>query len=161
MDAESRIIDNLKTFEINCEIKPNTMKHLIKIDSVLESLSKSQNDAIQELKNGKISINKISKETGISRQTFYNNPIIITYIENYISLKTVNNPYDIIEKLREEIRYKDKMIKSFVERDANISKYKAKNQELIEEVISLQETIKSQEELIHKLKFKSKNLERV
>lgn len=124
------------------------MKHLIKIDKVLETITKSQSDAIHEIKNNKISINKVAQQSGIARQIFYNSPIITLYIEKYISLKTDCSVFETIESLRAEICKKDEMIANLVQRDANISKCKAENQELVDEFISLQETIKSQEELI-------------
>lgn len=61
------------------------MKHLAKVDEVLASMVQAQTDAIQEVRNNKISINRVAKESGIARQTFYNNPIITAYIEAYIA----------------------------------------------------------------------------
>lgn len=70
----------------------------------------AQNDFVLEIKNNKLYINIVSKENGITRQTFYNNPIITAYIEQYIVAKVSVNPYEIIDNLRTEIRSKDEMI---------------------------------------------------
>lgn len=109
-------------------------------------------DAIQEIRNNKISINRVAKESGIARQTFYNNPIITAYIEAYIAANTSASPYETIETLREEIRRKDEQIAGLVQRDATVSKCRAENLELTDEIASLRETIKSQEELIRQLR---------
>lgn len=152
MDTKKLVQNNLKIFGLNEEIKPVTMKHLIKITEVLDATVRTQTEAIQNIKNNKISINKVAKDAGVARQTFYNNPIMTTYIEKYIELNSVDSPYVTIENLRSELRRKDKQITGLVQRDATVSKYKAQNKALKDEIASLRETIKSQEYLIHKLK---------
>ncbi len=148
MDVNERVMENLKTFGLDTEIKPVTMKHLSKVDEVLASMVQAQTNAIHEIRNNKISLNRVAKESGIARQTFYNNPIITAYIEAYIAANTTENPYETIEMLREEIRRKDEQIAGLVQRDATVSKFKAENQELKDEIVSLRETIKSQETLL-------------
>ncbi len=148
MDVNERVMENLKAFGLDADIKPITMKHLAKVDEVLASMVQAQTDAIQEIRNNKISINRVAKESGIARQTFYNNPIITAYIEAYIAANTTASPYETIEMLREEIRRKDEQIVGLVQRDATISKFKAENRELKDEIVSLRETIKSQETLL-------------
>lgn len=152
MDVNERVMANLKAFDLDSDIKPTTMKHLVKIDEVLATMVRKQADAVQEIKNNKISINRVAKESGIARQTFYNNPVITAYIEAYISANVPASPYETIETLREEIRRKDDQIAGLVQRDATISKCKAENQELTDEIASLRETIKSQDELIRQLR---------
>lgn len=152
MDVNERVIENLKAFGLSTDIKPITMNHLARVDEVLDVMTQAQFNAIQEIKTNKISINRVAKESGIARQTFYNNPIISAYIEQYIATKTSPSPYEIVNALREEIRRKDEQIAGLVQRDATVSKYKAQNQELTDEVASLQATIKSQEDLIRQLR---------
>lgn len=154
MDVNERVMENLKAFGLDTDIKPVTMKHLEKVDEVLASMVQAQTDAIQEIRSNKISINRVAKESGIARQTFYNNPIITTYIEAYIAANTSASPYETIETLREEIRRKDEQIAGLVQRDATVSKCKAENLELTDEIVSLRETIKSQDELIRQLRTK-------
>ena len=154
MDVNERVMENLKAFGLDTDIKPVTMKHLAKVDEVLASMVQAQTDAIQEIRNNKISINRVAKESGIARQTFYNTPMITAYIEAYIASNTSASPYETIETLREEIRRKDEQIAGLVQRDATVSKCKAENLELTDEIASLRETIKSQEELIRQLRGK-------
>jgi hypothetical protein len=106
----------------------------------------------KQLKSNKISINKISQDSGIARQTFYNNPILATYIEKYAEANAIENPYDVIDAIRSELRRRDEQIAGFVQRDATVEYYKAQAQALTDQVASLQETIKSQEELIRRLR---------
>ena len=69
MDVNERVMENLKAFGLDTDIKPVTMKHLAKVDEVLASMVQAQTDAIQEIRNNKISINRVAKESGIARQT--------------------------------------------------------------------------------------------
>lgn len=158
MDVKQRVVYNLEMFGLERDVKSVTMNHLSKIDEVLESMTQIQSNAIQEIKNNKISINRVAKESGISRQTFYNNPILTAYIEKYIETYVGTSPYETINSLREELKRKGEQIAGLVQRDATISKCKAENKALTDEIASLQATIKSQEELIQKLRSENKKI---
>lgn len=154
-EVNEKIIKNLIKFGLSTDdIKPNTIEYLIKVDEVLNQITTARAEAIQTIKNEKTSINKIAKESGISRQTFYNNPIITSYVERYIEMYVKESPYETINNLKEDIKNRDEQIEKLVQRDANISYYKAENQELSDEIESLKATIKSQEEMIRKLRVK-------
>ena len=154
-EINEKIIKNIKKFGLSSDdIKPNTMEYLIKVDDVLNKITTTRAEAIQTIKSEKVSINKIAKESGISRQTFYNNPIITSYVEKYIEIYVKESPYETINNLKEEIKNRDEQIEKLVQRDANIAYYKAENQELSDEIESLKATIKSQEEMIRKLRVK-------
>ena len=154
-EINEKIIKNIKKFGLSSDdIKPNTMEYLIKVDDVLNKITTTRAEAIQTIKSEKVSINKIAKESGISRQTFYNNPIITSYVEKYIEIYVKESPYETINNLKEEIKNRDEQIEKLVQRDANIAYYKAENKELSDEVESLKATIKSQEEMIRKLRMK-------
>ena len=154
-EINEKIIKNIKKFGLSSDdIKPNTMEYLIKVDDVLNKITTTRAEAIQTIKSEKVSINKIAKESGISRQTFYNNPIITSYVEKYIEIYVKESPYETINNLKEEIKNRDEQIEKLVQRDANIAYYKAENQELSDEIESLKATIKSQEETIRKLRVK-------
>ena len=154
-EINEKIIKNIKKFGLSSDdIKPNTMEYLIKVDDVLNKITATRAEAIQTIKSEKVSINKVAKESGISRQTFYNNPIITSYVEKYIEIYVKESPYETINNLKEEIKNRDEQIEKLVQRDANIAYYKAENQELSDEIESLKATIKSQEEMIRKLRVK-------
>jgi len=152
MEIKDRVTANIEAFGLTGEIKAGTMKHLIKIDEVLETMTTVQANAVQSIKDNKISINRVAKESDIARQTFYNNPLLTAYIEKYLAAHSIDSPYETIEALREDIRRKDEQISKMVQRDATVSKYKAKNQALTDEIASLQATIRSQEDLIRQLR---------
>ena len=158
MDVNQRVSDNLKSFGLNDDIKPAILKHLAKVDEVLAMMVETQENAIQEIKSNKISINRVAKESGIARQTFYNNPVITAYIEKYLETYVGVSPYETIDSLREELKRKDEQIAGLVQRDATVSKCKAENKALTDEVASLQATFKSQEELIQKLRSENKRI---
>lgn len=158
MDVNQRVSENLKSFGLNDDIKPATLKHLAKVDEVLSMMIEAQENAIQEIKSNKISINRVAKESGIARQTFYNNPIITAYIEKYLETYVDASPYETIDSLREELKRKDEQIAGLVQRDATVSKCKAENKALTDEIASLQATIKSQEELIQQLRSENKRI---
>lgn len=158
MDVNQRVSKNLKSFGLNDDIKPATLKHLAKVDEVLSTMVEAQENAIQEIKSNKISINRVAKESGIARQTFYNNPIITAYIEKYLKAYVDASPYETIDSLREELKRKNEQIAGLVQRDATVSKCKAENKALTDEVASLQATIKSQEELIQQLRSENKRI---
>ena len=154
-EVNEKIIKNLKKFGLSTDdIKPNTIEYLVKVDDVLNKITTTRAEAIQTIKSEKVSINKVAKESGISRQTFYNNPIITSYVEKYIEIYVKASPYETINNLKEEIKNRDEQIEKLVQRDANIAYYKAENQELSDEIESLKATIKSQEEMIRKLRVK-------
>ena len=154
-EVNEKIIKNLKKFGLSSDdIKPNTMEYLIKVDDALNKITTARAEAIQTIKSEKTSINKVAKESGISRQTFYNNPIITSYVEKYIEIYVKESPYKTINNLKEEIKNRDEQIEKLVQRDANIAYYKAENKELSDEVESLKAPIKSQEEMIRKLRMK-------
>ena len=154
-EINEKIIKNIKKFGLSSDdIKPNTMEYLIKVDDVLNKITTTRAEAIQTIKSEKVSINKVAKESGISRQTFYNNPIITSYVEKYIEIYVKESPYETINNLKEDIKNRDEQIEKLVQRDANIAYYKAENQELSDEIESLKATIKSQEEMIRKLRVK-------
>lgn len=157
MDLNNSVYDNLKLFGLDADVKPATIKHLEKVDEVLKQMIALLSNAIEDIKNSKISINRVAKESGIARQTFYNNPIITTYIEKYIENNPLINPFDTIDTLREELRRKDKQILDMVQRDASISKFKAENKMLKEEISSLKSTIRSQEELIKQQRMQKRS----
>ena len=151
MDIKECVMTNLDALGIQ-GVKGGTLKHLVKIQEMLASAVQAQNDAIREVKEHNLSINRIAKETGISRQTFYNNPILLQYIEHYLDANVLANPYDVIESQKESIRSKDAQISEFVKRDATVEKYRAQNDALLEQIASLQATIRSQEDLICSLR---------
>lgn len=146
-----KIKNNLKKFDLKTEQKANIYNHLEKIDKTLEDMISNQEKSLELYKENNININKIANNSGVSRQTLYNNPILIEYIENFNSFYSPEDPYQVIEDLRKEIRKKDKMIDNMVNRDGENSKLKVTIKQLNEELESAKITINSQSDIIKKL----------
>lgn len=150
MDAKEKVERNLKKFNITNDVS-KIMKHLVKIQGSLEKCTTELNKSVELLSNGTISVNRISKEAKISRQTFYNNPDLINYIEKYKEAYLKENPYDKIDELKGRINRQEEMIDKMVQRDATIEEYKMSKQKLEEKVRSLEKTIETQQKRIEEL----------
>lgn len=157
MEIENQVLNNLKNYEIEIPTKPQTLTYLCRIQETVNSLNVSREENIKLYKENKPSINQISSLSGISRQTFYNNPVVVEYTKRLIDSTLSDDVFFTIETLREEIRERDSLINKMVNRDANISLYEAKIKEMHEEITSLQQTIFSQSEAINEL-IKNKNI---
>ena len=59
MDVNGRVMENLKAFGLDMDIKHVTMKHLAKVDEVLASMVQAQTDAIREIRNNSYTENSI------------------------------------------------------------------------------------------------------
>ena len=100
-----KIRDNIKNkltllnIDIN-KIPKKQLEYLIKIETLLIEQTTRQEFALSELKELGFSINSVSDITGISRQTFYNNPILKQYVEYSINLFNENNIYFKIKNLK-------------------------------------------------------------
>ncbi|PFV78490.1 hypothetical protein COL05_18450 [Bacillus sp. AFS059628] len=80
-------LEQLKLPQYNI-LKPNIQQYLLKIETIVQQKEMSRKVAVQEYRNGKISVNNIVKDIGISRQTVYNNPEILeAYILYCISMQ--------------------------------------------------------------------------
>lgn len=148
MDTRETVIKKLQEFDMDTNVKEQTMKHLCKIQETLDTLKHNQEEAAASLKENKPALNRIASMGNIARQTFYNNPLLTEYIEQYWKANAAENPFDTIERLRNEIRIQDERIKNMVKRDAETLIYKNRISELEEQIHSLKETVKSQEMVI-------------
>ena len=153
MGVEDTIKQKLENYGIaDHGYKPGLMKHLIKIEAALVELDDQFKTADQNLKDSRPNVKKISRMSGVSRQTFYNNPILGEYVECAAEEQIRNDPYEMIEKLRAELDEQKAKIQKMMDRDADIALYKAMNEELEEETRSLRATIESQQELLRNAK---------
>lgn len=146
------VIEVLKKYGISGDFKKGTLAQFEKIITTLDEMIQSQKDGIDKIKANKPSLSKISSLTGISRQTFYNNPVLTEFAEKYIAENAVDDPNETISKLKSQIRDKDSIIEKMVARDGKIAELMAKVYELEQENVSLKKTIESQEITISKAK---------
>lgn len=158
MEIEKQVLSNLKKYEIETTTKPQTLNYLCKIQEIINDMNVIREETIKKYKENKPSINQISALSGISRQTFYNNPIVVEYTKLLIETTLSDDIFTSIDNLRNEIRERDNIINKMVNRDANISLYEAKIKEMQDEILSLQQTVISQSEAINEL-IKNINIE--
>lgn len=164
-----KIRDNIKNkltllnIDIN-KIPKKQLEYLIKIETLLIEQTRRQEFALSELKELGFSINSVSDSTGISRQTFYNNPILKQYVEYSINLFNENNVYFKIKELKESLadvldentkmKYRDlnfELLKHDLEdiqillkqKDKEISQLRKKNIDLNKKINSLKNEIVS------------------
>ena len=158
MGVEETIMQKLEDYGIaDHGYKPGLMKHLIKIETALSELDEQFTKADQELKESRPNVKKVSKMSGVSRQTFYNNPLLGEYVECAAAEQAQKDPYSAIDRLKVELEEHKSKVQKMIDRDADIALYIAKNAELEDEVRSLQATIKSQQETIRSLKQQNRS----
>lgn len=158
MVDEKIIYDKLDAYCIEKSVlKPQTIKQLCEIQEVIEEIIEIRKECIETYKKNRLSIHSIVSKANISRQTIYNNIVLKMYIEKSIEEDKNTDIYETVTTLKKQLREKDEIISKMVNRDAEIAIYKKENQELKEEILSLRETVKSQElvniQLLQNLNF--------
>lgn len=166
-----KIKNQLEELNVNYEEQKNTViKHLIKIESVLSDAENEYNSAretLAELDKNKLNLLSISKSTGISRQTLYNNPILKEYIEHACDTRFGNNPEDktkdeVIKQLQSKIESLSEIIDKLQVRDVENEILRHKNKELKNTITNLKNTaasnIAQKEEIMKELNDLKKSL---
>ena len=98
------IKEKLLLLEVNInKLTKKQLDYLIKIEELISDNMEKQEIVLNKLKSLGFSINSISDITGISRQTFYNNPILKKYIELSIEEFNKENIYSKIKELKESM----------------------------------------------------------
>ena len=89
MEAENRTSEVLKVakqrllqMNINYDLlTPKEQKYIERIETAVTAVFDRELQAIEYMSGNSVSVKGISKATGISRQTFYNNPLLMKYID--------------------------------------------------------------------------------
>ena len=98
------IKEKLLLLEVNInKLTKKQLDYLIKIEELISDNMEKQEIVLNKLKSLGFSINSISDITGISRQTFNNNPILKKYIELSIEEFNKKNIYSKIKELKESM----------------------------------------------------------
>lgn len=111
-------------------IKPNIMKHLAKIESVLTPKFTALTHSIEGVKGNRPSVLQVATEANIARQTLYNNPLLKEYVELRIEDYDRQDPYTTIECLRFQIQSLQDDIKKMQVRDVEIELLKKRITEM-------------------------------
>ena len=123
------ILNNLRStcydIGINYDSLPTQLKkYFIKTEDNIITVINNEIKARKLLKNNNLSIQGLSKRTGITRKTFYNNDILIAYInERDKEFKKIDASLIDVQK-DEEIRRLNKEIEEFHKRDVEYMKMK-------------------------------------
>lgn len=105
MDDVNEIIKN-KFNEMGLVTNNLTQKqfeYLIKIENLISIQMREQERLLEQMKKLGFSLKSISENVKISYQTFYNNPILKTYVEYSISEFSSKNPYRKIDIMKDTI----------------------------------------------------------
>lgn len=117
--------EKLKSLDTNYdELKPQLQDYLYKIESAISLKVTVQQEHLNALKELKVNISSIAKDTSISRKTLYNNPILVSYIE--ISLKDIeeSSSIHIINSLKKKIKELEEINYKMLYRDIDIENIK-------------------------------------
>lgn len=110
--------------------KPQLWIYIIKIEGIIQEYKNNQEKFLDEYKNNTISISKVVKDLGISRQTIYNNEIL----EKYITLsKDIQLKTDLFQKEKNRIsRIKEleEAFENFNRKNLELEKLRVENKVL-------------------------------
>jgi hypothetical protein len=101
-------------------VEPRIMDYLKKMEAVLSEKFAKQEELQNEITKNRPSINSISKESKVARQTIYNNNLLKNYTQLRMGNYNQQDPVKRNEKLSEEISQLEKRINQMEERDVQI-----------------------------------------
>lgn len=134
--TKEKILANLREFGLSTDIRPQTLNQLRAIEETLLEMSDARATGVQMIRDSRPMVATIAKQSGISRATFYNNRILVDYIEAW-EKKNGENPFDTIDRLHAELAQKEAMVKNMIARDAEVEVYKSRCDKLQEQVDAL------------------------
>lgn len=121
-------------------LKPNILMYLSKIEESIQDYQENQERLLNEYKDNTVTVTKIVKDLGISRQTIYNNEIL----EKYIALsKEEQSRFDIFQ-------INKNIIMRLEELEAICSNFHRKNLELEKLRVELNVVTKNYNDLLLK-----------
>lgn len=132
-------------------LKPTTLKHLIKIEELISTNLDYKKELLQKFKEKKITILSVSEESKISRQTFYNNPILKEYIQFALDTTDLLDPYKKNEELSLIISELQEVVLNMQIRDIDFEL-------LTNQVNKLKKELKEKKNDVTKLKKQKKEL---
>lgn len=156
-------LKNIKTKLLNINIdfnqlKPSIQEYLVKIESVITGKQATVLQAASILKRTKVNCSVISAESGISRATLYNNPVLKEYIDYSLTQFLSYTPFDKNNDIRERVKLLEHEIKMMEIRDLDyeklycIKQVKNKNIEISNLRNRIQLLVKELNDLNHSLK---------
>ena len=120
-------------------LSKSKLNQLDKVDSAIQVRLNKIDNAREIIKSNAINVSTISRDTNISRKTFYNNDLLKLYVKYYATecddKNTLENDFD---KIKEDNNILIKQINDFVMRDIDTENLRHENDELNREIINLQ-----------------------
>ncbi|MGQ7874947.1 hypothetical protein [Bacillus sp. 1A] len=163
-------MDKIKLIEMKLEqlklpqyniLKPNIQQYLLKIETIVQQKEMSRKVALQEYRNGKISVNNIVKDISISRQTVYNNrEILEAYILYCISIQEKEDVFVKGIDNKNKIRELEETIFYLQQRDVTIENLKIHLKEYEERIKVLLDSLSKHQQQNSTLVQRIKKLEK-
>lgn len=155
---DKSICDSLKNLNVNKDtLSQNILNYLRKIEEEFHLVFSRQENLNKGIKNNKPTMIRISNNTNISRQTFFNNPIL----KDYVTLRTTqfNEKFNFNSSTNssKKINELEEIIKKMSIRDANEELLKRTISELEKEIITLKKNYAEINHKYYNLLSKSKN----
>lgn len=145
MELKNHLILIIEKYEQQMVIDDKGGKYLNRLKKIVEITETNKEKAIASFKDNTLSISKIAKEMGVSRQTLYNNSIIRECIEECISASVPNNIFEKNKELEAENIKQAQMIERMIKRDAELAFCKEKIKELEGQIVLLNKRIQFRE----------------
>lgn len=159
---DKSIYDTLKGLNMNKDmISENIFNYLRKIETEFHLFFSKQEKLNEDIKSNKPTMIRISNNTKISRQTFFNNPILKDYVKFRTSQFNEEFNLNNLANTSKKINELEEIIKKMSLRDANEELFKQTISELENEIITIK---KNYDEINHKYyrllsKFKNYHIE--
>ncbi|CAM4038082.1 hypothetical protein COLU111180_20425 [Cohnella lubricantis] len=120
-----QIIDNIRVHLTEMGIQPDLVEpkilmHLHKIEETLSNKFNALEQINEAIIKNRPSINNISSESKVARQTVYNNAILKEYIEYRINQYAIMDPGKRAERLLERIAELEDTVRKMMERDVGL-----------------------------------------
>lgn len=160
MDSIENVVrENLMKFKLDSldNQKDNVKRWLVEIEVYVSGLAEIRKKAISTYKKNTLTVKGVSENTGISRQTIYNYPIILQYIEHTAVMcdnefATTEVKMNKVVQQRDEIKAQfEKMICGLIE--LNNLRVDAKSHTL-----EVHKLVQEKEQLVTVLKEKDKEI---
>lgn len=140
MGIEGEISEVLTLLGYSDGIDKQSEKYVMQAYAVISSLADRKQQVLKECE---LSISKVAKEMGTTRQTLYNNKIAKEFVEYFID-KDKNSNQNDIKNLKKELAEKDDIIKKMMERDVELVLERKKIHDLEEQVSALEKNLQSE-----------------
>lgn len=159
-DAISRIKKFLSIYNKDFESLTNNQKEkLLLIDNAIQNRLNSINNAKQTIKENAITLVTISKDTGILRPTFYQQPLFEAYIKSYMETDTKELSDNMVKTKEKEIKSLQNDLSNLSNSDFDWASKLADAESSLDSL--LQDIMQSIDLLENSLRFMSDGVEKI